>query len=146
MRDLVAGYGKSEVLLGVTMEIRRGEIVTMVGRQRRRQIHDLAQHLRADRHPFGPGQFKGQDIAGYSTAPAGGPRPGLRAAGAQRLPFADRLENLEMGGLHLEPEKLHGERHPKPSSPISRACESAATRRRARFRAGSARCWPSAAA
>ena len=47
--NLHAGYGKVEVLHGISMEVPKGKVVTLIGSQRRRQDHDDARHLRHDR-------------------------------------------------------------------------------------------------
>ena len=48
-------YGHIQALAGVSLEVREGELVALLGRQRRGQVHDPDDHLRdraaAQRHP-----------------------------------------------------------------------------------------------
>ena len=109
IRDLAAGYGKSEVLHGVNMEIRKGEIVTMVGANGAgksttlRTIFGLTTDPRRSHHLQRPasGGRRPHDLV----------RMGLAFVPQERgvFPSLTVLENLEMGGYTLTEEKL-GER------------------------------------
>ena len=44
-------YGRAHILFDVTLEARRGEVVALLGRQWRRQVHHVALRHGADRQP-----------------------------------------------------------------------------------------------
>jgi branched-chain amino acid transport system ATP-binding protein len=106
VRHLVAGYGKSEVLLGVTMDIRRGEIVTMVGANGAGKSTTLRSIFGLTDVRSGQIIFKGQDISGFSPHRLVG--LGLAFVPQERsvFPSLTVYENLEMGAYTLGREAM----------------------------------------
>lgn len=94
--DLHAYYGKSHVLRGVSMEVRRGEIVSLVGRNGvgRSTLCKAVMGLVA---PVGKVQLEGQQISGQ--APHQIARLGLGYVPEDRAIFPGLTvgENLELG-------------------------------------------------
>jgi ABC-type branched-subunit amino acid transport system ATPase component len=109
LQGLVAGYGRSEVLHGIDMEIRQGEIVTLVGANGAGKSTTL-------RTIFGQTSVRGGRISFKNQATVGRRshdlvKMGLAFVPQERgvFPSLTVLENLEMGGYVLSKEKL-GER------------------------------------
>jgi len=106
IRDLTAGYGKSEVLHGVSMEVAAGEIVTMVGANGAGKSTSLRSVFGLTDIRKGAVHFRGQDITGM--------RPhhlvtlGLALVPQERSIFPSLTvhENLEMGGFTLRGDGL----------------------------------------
>jgi branched-chain amino acid transport system ATP-binding protein len=106
IRDLTAGYGKSEVLHGVSMEVAAGEIVTMVGANGAGKSTSLRSVFGLTDIRKGAVHFRGQDITGM--------RPhhlvtlGLALVPQERSIFPSLTvhENLEMGGFTLHGDGL----------------------------------------
>ncbi len=104
--NLAAGYGKSEVLHGVSMEIAVGEIVTMVGANGAGKTTSLRSVFGLTDVRRGSVRFKGQVITGV--------RPhhlvtlGLALVPQERsvFPSLTVCENLEMGGFDLSGDAL----------------------------------------
>jgi branched-chain amino acid transport system ATP-binding protein len=105
VHDLMAGYGKSEVLHGVNMEIRQGEIVTLVGANGAGKSTTLRSIFGLTAIRSGRIQFKGQDVVGRGPHELVG--LGLAFVPQERsvFPSLTVLENLEMGGYSLRREK-----------------------------------------
>jgi ABC-type branched-subunit amino acid transport system ATPase component len=99
--DLVAGYGKKEVLSGVSLEIHRGEIIALIG-------HNGAGKSTLLKAVFGMiPVWRGQVCLDGTPRPSLKPREMLRA-GVAYVPQGNRVfadltvqENLEMGGVTL---------------------------------------------
>ncbi len=106
IRNLVAGYGKSEVLLGVSMEIRAGEIVTLVGANGAGKSTTLRSIFGLTDIRSGAVKFKGRDITGLRSYHAVG--LGLAFVPQERsvFPSLSVYENLEMGGYTLSRQKV----------------------------------------
>jgi branched-chain amino acid transport system ATP-binding protein len=106
IRNLTAGYGKSEVLHGVSMEIAAGEIVTMVGANGAGKSTSLRSVFGLTDIRNGTIHFRGRDITGL--------RPhhlvtlGLALVPQERsiFPSLTVYENLEMGGFCLRGDEL----------------------------------------
>ncbi len=106
IRDLTAGYGKSEVLHGVSMEVAAGEIVTMVGANGAGKSTSLRSVFGLTDIRRGTVRFRGRDITGM--------RPhhlvtlGLALVPQERsiFPSLTVSENLEMGGFALPGDRL----------------------------------------
>jgi branched-chain amino acid transport system ATP-binding protein len=98
IRDLAAGYGKSEVLHGLNMEIGKGEIVTMVGANGAGKSTTLRTIFGLTTVRRGQIQFKGQNLIG--RPPHSLVQLGLAFVPQERsiFPSLTVLENLEMGG------------------------------------------------
>jgi branched-chain amino acid transport system ATP-binding protein len=106
IRDLAAGYGKSEVLHGVNMEIRKGEIVTLVGANGAGKSTTLRTIFGLTTIRGGHITFKGHDVVG--RRPHDLVRMGLAFVPQERgtFPSLTVYENLEMGGYTLPRERL----------------------------------------
>jgi branched-chain amino acid transport system ATP-binding protein len=106
IRGLVAGYGRSEVLHGVDMEIRKGEIVTMVGANGAGKSTTLRTIIGLTNIRSGQILFKGKETAGLR--PHDLVTRGLAFVPQERgvFPSLTVLENLEMGGYTLSKERL----------------------------------------
>jgi len=103
---LAAGYGKSEVLHGVSMEIGTGEIVTMVGANGAGKSTTLRSIFGLTDIRSGTIKFKGQNITGlrpYRVATLG-----LALVPQERSVFPSLTvqENLEMGGYTVRGDVL----------------------------------------
>jgi branched-chain amino acid transport system ATP-binding protein len=106
IRGLVAGYGRSEVLHGVDMEIRKGEIVTMVGANGAGKSTTLRTIFGLTNIRGGQISFKGQETIGLRPHDLVG--MGLAFVPQERgvFPSLTVLENLEMGGYTLSKAKV----------------------------------------
>ena len=98
IRDLAAGYDKSEVLHGINMEIRKGEIVTLVGANGAGKSTTLRTIFGLTTIRGGHITFKGHEVAG--SRPHDLVRMGLAFVPQERgvFPSLTVFENLEMGG------------------------------------------------
>lgn len=106
IRDLAAGYGKSEVLHGVNMEIRKGEIVTLVGANGAGKSTTLRTIFGLTTIRGGHITLKGHDVVG--RRPHDLVRMGLALVPQERgvFPSLTVHENLEMGGFTLPRERV----------------------------------------
>jgi ABC-type branched-subunit amino acid transport system ATPase component len=106
IRGLVAGYGRSEVLHGVDMEIRQGEIVTMVGANGAGKSTTLRTIFGLTNIRAGQISFKGKETTGSRPHDLVG--MGLAFVPQERgvFPSLTVLENLEMGGYTLNKAKV----------------------------------------
>jgi len=106
VRDLAAGYGKSEVLHGINLEIRKGEIVTLVGANGAGKSTTLRTIFGLTTIRGGHIRFKGEEVVG--RRPHSLVRMGLAMVPQERgvFPSLTVYENLEMGGYTLAREKL----------------------------------------
>jgi len=103
---LVAGYGKSEVLLGIDLVIKRGEIVTMVGANGAGKSTTLRSIFGLTDVRSGRIHFKGKDITGrksHAIVPLG-----LAFVPQERnvFPSLSVYENLEMGAYTLPRQRI----------------------------------------
>ncbi len=96
--DLVAGYGKSEVLHGISMEIGAGQIVTMVGANGAGKSTTLRSIFGLTDIRAGSIHFRDRDITGLR--PHRVATLGLALVPQERSVFPSLTvqENLEMGG------------------------------------------------
>jgi ABC-type branched-subunit amino acid transport system ATPase component len=104
IRALTAGYGASEVLHQVNLDVRQGEIVTMVGANGAGKTTTLRSIYGLTNIREGRIHFKGEDITGWSSHRLAG--RGLAFAPQERsiFPSLSVYENLEMGGYSLSSE------------------------------------------
>jgi branched-chain amino acid transport system ATP-binding protein len=105
-RDLVAGYGKSQVLYGVSMEVRASEIVTMVGANGAGKSTMLRSIFGLTDIHSGVVKFKGRNITG--ARPHHVVAMGLAFVPQERSTFPSLTvyENLEMGGYTMSGDKV----------------------------------------
>lgn len=106
LSGLVAGYGRTEVLHGVDMEVRKGEIVTLVGANGAGKSTTLRTIIGQTTIRGGQVCFKGKETTGRRSHDL--VRMGLAFVPQERgvFPSLTVLENLEMGGYILGKEKL----------------------------------------
>jgi branched-chain amino acid transport system ATP-binding protein len=97
VRDIRAGYGAIDVLHGVSLEVRTGEIVSLIGANGAGKTSTLMCISRVNRLRGGSIWFNGEDITGL--APDLVVRRGLAQVpeGRKIFPRLTVLENLEMG-------------------------------------------------
>ena len=143
LRDVHTYYGNIHALQGIDLEVREGEIVTLIGANGAGKTTTL-KTISGLLHPrSGTVHFDGQDVS--HTAPHVLVREGVGHAPEGRRIFS-RLtvtENLQMGAYTRTSRR--SARTSSTSSRSSRACASGPARRAARCRAASSRCWRSAA-
>jgi branched-chain amino acid transport system ATP-binding protein len=103
VRDLCAGYGKSEVLRGISFDVHQGEIVTIIGANgagKTTFLRTLAGQLRAT---GGELRFDGQDIAGWPGHRMAEAGIALVPEGRRLVPSLSVEENLLMGAYTRRP-------------------------------------------
>ena len=100
VESLCSGYGELPVLDHVSLEVRKGEIVSVVGANgagKTTLLLTIGGHLRAF---SGTVRFDGHDItaiAAHEAAPRG---VVMVPEGGRLFPFMTVLENLELGAFH----------------------------------------------
>jgi branched-chain amino acid transport system ATP-binding protein len=101
IRNLAAGYGKSEVLHGISLKIAAGEIVTLVGANGAGKTTTLRSIFGLTHIRSGEIRFKGQNITGEPAHSL--VRLGLALIPQERnvFPSLSVYENLEMGGYSV---------------------------------------------
>ena len=106
LRGVVAGYGRSEVLHGIDMEIHRGEVVTLVGANGAGKSTTLRTVIGQTTIRSGQITFKNQETAGRRSHDL--VKMGLAFVPQEKgvFPSLTVLENLEMGGYTLHKERL----------------------------------------
>ena len=97
VRDLRAGYGAIDVLHGISLEVREGEIVSLIGANGAGKTSTLMCISRVNRLRGGSVWFNGEEIT--DLAPDIVVRRGLAQVpeGRKIFPRLTVLENLEMG-------------------------------------------------
>jgi len=111
VRELVTGYGVSQVLFGVDLTVAEGEVVTLLGRNGMGKTTTLRAIMGLTRAWTGTVHFQGQAIqqlSGYAIARAG---VGLVPEGRQIFPTLTVEENLlvtaaDRGVSHTPPWTL----------------------------------------
>ena len=89
-------YGKWRVVQGVTLHVRRGEVVGLLGPQRRRQDHDVPHDRRGCSGPTrARSLLDGRDITRRAGVPPRALGLGLPGAGAEHLPQAHRARERD---------------------------------------------------
>lgn len=106
VRDVHAGYGKSEILLGVNLEVRRGEIVTMVGANGAGKSTTLRSIFGLTNIQSGHIILQGQDVTGRKPHQLVGLGLAFVPQEHSVFPSLSVLENLEMGGYTISREKV----------------------------------------
>src|SRR5690554_6826394 len=97
IRDLYAGYGKSEVLQGVGFEVPQGKVVTLIGANgagKTTTLRTICGQVRASR---GSIVFNGEDIAGLRPHEIVERGITMVPEGRQLFPFLSVKDNLLMG-------------------------------------------------
>lgn len=98
VHDLRAGYGKSEVLRGISFEVNRGEVVTIVGVNGAGKSTTLKTLCGVVRAQSGSITFDGADIANRPANEIVERGLTMIPEGRQLFPFLTVKDNLLMGG------------------------------------------------
>ncbi len=106
IKDLVAGYGPSEVLHGISMEINAGEIVTLVGANGAGKSTTLRSIFGLTDIQSGQILFEGKDITGLK--PHRIVSKGLAFVPQERSTFPSLtvFENLEIGAYTVDADEV----------------------------------------
>jgi branched-chain amino acid transport system ATP-binding protein len=104
VQNVHAGYGRIEALHGVDIEVRAGEIVTLVGANGAGKTTLLMTICGKPRASQGRILFEGEDITGLPTFEI--VRRGISQVpeGRRIFPRMTVLENLQMGGYAVDPK------------------------------------------
>ena len=97
VKDLHAYYGQSHILHGVTMDVDDGEIVSLLGTQRRRPIDRVQVDHGAGDRPRRRSKFRGKDIAGLRPDQVAHCGIGYVPEDRQIFPTLTVRQNLELG-------------------------------------------------
>jgi branched-chain amino acid transport system ATP-binding protein len=97
LRDLRAGYGPVDVLHGITLEVRAGEIVCLIGANGAGKSTTLMCISRINRLRGGTVRFDGADITGVRADRLVSRGLAQVPEGRRIFPRLTVLENLEMG-------------------------------------------------
>ena len=106
VKSLYSGYGELPVLEGITIEVGRGEIVSVVGANgagKTTLLLTIGGHLKAH---SGSVHFDGQDITNLPAHEAAARGLVMVPEGGRLFPFMTVLENLELGAYHTK-ARLH---------------------------------------
>lgn len=102
VENLCSGYGELPVLDSVSVEVTRGEIVSVVGANgagKTTLLLTVSGHLRTH---SGRVTFDGQDITNIPAHAAAARGLVMVPEGGRLFPFMTVLENLELGAYHKE--------------------------------------------
>ncbi|MEA2277318.1 MAG: hypothetical protein QOI62_2441 [Solirubrobacteraceae bacterium] len=99
VEGLRAGYDGRDVLFGVDLEVRPGEMVTLLGHNGAGKTTTLRSVFGLQRPTGGSVRWRGEALTGHG--PSQSIRSGISFVPAERFVFTDLtvLENLELGGL-----------------------------------------------
>jgi branched-chain amino acid transport system ATP-binding protein len=101
IRDLYAGYGKSEVLQGVSLDVPEGKVVTLIGANGAGKTTTLKTLCGQVKPSSGTIEFDGQDIAGLAPHQVVARGITMIPEGRQLFPFLTVRDNLIMGSYKL---------------------------------------------
>ena len=97
LSDICAGYGKSEVLRGVSLEVQQGEVVTLVGANGAGKTTTLKTLCGLLAATGGAIEFEGQKLSGKAPHEIVELGISMVPEGRQLFPFLTVQENLLMG-------------------------------------------------
>jgi branched-chain amino acid transport system ATP-binding protein len=97
LRDICAGYGKSEVLRGVSLDVHQGEVVTLVGANGAGKTTTLRTLCGLLAATGGSIEFEGQTLTGKTPHEIVELGVTMVPEGRQLFPFLTVQENLLMG-------------------------------------------------
>ena len=143
LREVHTFYGSIEALKGISIDVREGEIVTLIGANGAGKSTTL-RSINGLNHPRrGTISFQGKDIT--NDSPHSVVKMGISQSpeGRRLFPRISVIENLEMGAFQRNDRSETRSRSTACSS-SSRASPSGATRRPGRCPAASSRCARSA--
>ena len=110
IRDLHAGYGKSEVLRGVSLEVQQGEVVTIVGANGAGKTTTLKALCGIVEATGGAIEFEGHALLGKGAHEIVELGITMVPEGRQLFPFLTVQENLLMGAYKRTARGVHRER------------------------------------
>ena len=110
VRDLTAGYEKSEVLRGVSFEVRAGEIVTIVGANGAGKTTTLKTICAIVKARSGSVEFEGEELVKLEPHQIVEKGITMVPEGRQLFPFLTIEENLIMGSYKTAARKNHLQR------------------------------------
>ena len=97
LRDISAGYGKSEVLRGVSLDVQQGEVVTLVGANGAGKTTTLKTLCGLLQATGGSIEFEGRKLSGKAPHEIVELGISMVPEGRQLFPFLTVQENLLMG-------------------------------------------------
>ncbi|AZY51436.1 ABC transporter ATP-binding protein [Bordetella avium] len=97
IRDLSAGYGKSEVLQGISLDVPEGKVVTLIGANGAGKTTTLKTLCGLIRPSAGTIEFEGRQIAGETPHQIVERGITMIPEGRQLFPFLTVRDNLLMG-------------------------------------------------
>ncbi|UST52464.1 ABC transporter ATP-binding protein (plasmid) [Comamonadaceae bacterium OTU4NAUVB1] len=97
LRDISAGYGKSEVLRGVSLDVQQGEVVTLVGANGAGKTTTLKTLCGLLHSTGGSIEFEGRTLSGKAPHEIVELGISMVPEGRQLFPFLTVQENLLMG-------------------------------------------------
>ena len=110
VRDLHAGYGKSEVLRGISFDVQRGEIVTIVGANGAGKTTTLRTLCGIVRATAGSIDFDGVPLAARQPHEIVELGVTMIPEGRQLFPFLTVEENLRMGSFKKTARESYAQR------------------------------------
>ena len=110
IRDLHAGYGKSEVLRGVSLEVQQGEVVTIVGANGAGKTTTLKALCGIVEATGGAIEFEGHALLGKGAHEIVELGITMVPEGRQLFPFLTVQENLLMGAYKRTARGMHRQR------------------------------------
>lgn len=106
VKDLVAGYGPTEVLHGISFEVATGEIVTLIGANGAGKTTTLRSIYNMTNIKGGSIRFEGQELVGVRPYKVAKTNLGYVPQDRSIFPALSVRENMEMGGYTLSRENL----------------------------------------
>lgn len=97
IHDIRAGYGKSEILRGISLDVHAGEIVTLVGANGAGKSTTLKTICGVVKARTGSVRFQGHDITNHPTQDIVDLGVTMIPEGRQLFPFLSVKDNLLMG-------------------------------------------------
>ncbi|MCX7251031.1 branched-chain amino acid ABC transporter ATP-binding protein [Malikia spinosa] len=113
LRDVTAGYGKSEVLRGVSLEVHAGEVVTLVGANGAGKTTTLKTLCGLVKARSGSIEFDSLNLTSHAPHEIVELGITMIPEGRQLFPFLTVEENLLMGAYKTSARPFHKERMEK---------------------------------
>jgi branched-chain amino acid transport system ATP-binding protein len=110
LREISAGYGKSEVLRGVSLNVKEGEVVTLVGANGAGKTTTLKTLCGLVPASGGSIQFDGEELLGKAAHEIVELGITMVPEGRQLFPFLTVLENLLMGAYKSAARAVRAQR------------------------------------
>lgn len=110
IRDLSAGYGKSEVLQGISLDVPEGKVVTLIGANGAGKTTTLKTLCGLIRPSAGTIEFEGRQIAGETPHQIVERGITMIPEGRQLFPFLTVRDNLLMGAYKRSARPVAQER------------------------------------